>query len=337
MIRIGSLFIVGVVMLSLSCFLSNCGGGGGASTSRGGGPDATLTASNAQQVGNVVTQAVKLVVPTVSLGDMKASSISSVKRAPLLKILEKIISTSGKNFAHKNMSTHAVMNEDCEDGGNITLDIDSVDAINKIIIAEVNVNSCTIGPQILNGTMEVEYVVDSIDAITNPTLDNLKDFEKVTITTSGFTYTNTENNDNVTLSDLTLILKEFTYNGDLLSGGSITMGGIVAGILAGETINVECDSLGLLFTSDPAGGLTVSISGGIKASCLDGWIRMVTNSPIFLPVNAHCPTGGNIAASAGENTVNMIIAEDSKISIYFNNDLVQTFNSCDDVIGFCSG
>lgn len=335
--RSGSLLIIGVVMLFLSCFLTNCGGGDGASTSRGGGPDASLTASNAQQVGDVVAQAVKLVVPTASLGDSKAFGISSMKRPPLLNIIEKVISASGKSIAAKHISALTSINDNCENGGNITLNINKADPINHIINADINVNSCAIGTQILNGTMEVEYVVESIDALINPTLDNLKNFKKVTITTSGFTYANTDDNDNVTLANLTLVLKDFTYNGNILTGGSITLGGAVSGILDGETINVECDSFRLLFTSDPNIGLTVSVSGRIKASCLNGWIRMVTNSPVYLPVNAHCPTGGDIVVSSGGNNVKVIIASDSKITVYFNNDLVHTFNSCDDVKGSCRG
>lgn len=334
--RFGSLLIIGVAILFLSCFLTSCGGNG-ASTSRGGGPDASLTASNAQQVGDAVAQAVKLVAPTAALGDLKSSSIASANKPPLVSILEKVMSVSGNSITAEHISSLATIHDNCTNGGSIKVDITGVNPFNQTIDADINVNSCTIGTQTLNGTMKVEYVVGSIDALTNPTFDNLKNFKQVTITTSGFTYANTESEDNVTLTSLTLVLKDFTYSGNILTGGSITLGGIVTGIIAGETIHIECDSFGLLFTEDSASGVTVSVSGRIKPSCLSGWVRITTNSPVSLPVNAHCPIGGDIGVSAGGNNVNVIIDADSKITIYFNNDLVQTFNSCDDVKGFCSG
>jgi hypothetical protein len=334
--KFGSLLITGVVIFFLSCFLTNCGGGSGATTSRGGGPDASLTASNAQQVGDAVAQAVKLIVPTASLGDLKVSSMSSANRPPLVSILEKVISVSGNNITKEHISSLATIHDNCADGGNIKVDITSVNPFNQTIDADIYVNSCTVGTQTLNGTMEVEYVVGSIDALTNPTFDNLKNFKKLTITTSGFTYTNTESEDNVTLNSLTLVLKDFTYSGNILTGGSITLGGIVTGIIAGETIYIEGDSFGLLFTEDSVNGVTVSISGRIKPSCLGGWVRIITNSPVFIPIDAQCAIGGNIVVSAGGNNVSVVFAEDSGITIYFNNDLVQTFNSCNDIKGFCS-
>ena len=332
--RLGSLLIMGVMALSLLYFQTGCGGGSGASTSREGGPDASLTVSNAEQVGDTVTQAVKLVAPAAALGDLKTSSVSPEKRPPLLSILEKVLPVSGKSIQAKHMSGASVFNEDCAGGGSITVNITGVDILKELINADINVSSCTVGAQTLNGTMHVEYIVGSIDALTNPTLDNLKNFKKVTITTSDFTYVNTTNTDNVTLNDLTLVLQDFTYNGNVLTGGSITLGGVTTGTIDGEVVDIECDSFGLLFNTDPA-GTAVSVSGRIKASCLGGWVTMVTNQSVFVPANAHCPTGGDIVVSAGGNAVTVHIAADFKITISFNGNVVKTFNSCSEVKGLC--
>jgi hypothetical protein len=324
-----------VVTLPLLCFLMSCGGGD-ASTSRGGGQDASLTASNAQGVGDAVVQAVKLVIPTTALGDLKASRVSSAKRPPLASILEKVLSVSVNGGITIHSKALTTINNSCADGGNIAINIDSVNPLNKAINADIDVNSCTTGTEILNGTMNVEYVMNSIGDLTDPTLDTLKNFEKVTITTSHFTYVNTANNDNITLSNITLVLKDFTYDGNILTGGSVTLGGSVTGAAGGETINVECDSFRLVFASDPTGGMTVSVSGRINASCLGGWVRMVTNMPVYIPANGGCPTAGDISASAGGDAVRVVIAEDSAITIFFNNDPIQTFNSCNDVKGLCT-
>jgi len=333
----GNGFITVGVTLTLLCFLMSCGGGGGASTSRGGGMNALLTSSNAGEVGDTVVQAVKLVAPTSAMGDLRTSRISSVKRPPLSSILEKVVSASANGGVTIHSEALTTINNNCADGGNIAINIDSVNPLNKVINADVDVNSCTTGTETLNGTMNVRYVMNSIGDLADPTLNSLKDFEKVTITTSHFTYVNTANNDDITLSGVTLVLKDFTYNGNILTGGSVTLGGSVTGDVAGDVINVECDSFRLVFASDPAGNMTVSVSGRIDASCLGGWVDMVTNVPVFIPANGGCPTAGDIVASAGGDSVRVVIAGNSAITIFFNNDPIQTFNSCNEVEGLCTG
>jgi hypothetical protein len=106
----------------------------------------------------------------------------------MVSIFEKVISVSGNSITAERVSLLSTIHENCANRGNIKVNITSVDPIDKVINADINVTSCTNGTQTLNGTMEVEYVVGSMDALTDPTLDNLKNFEKVTITTSGFTY-----------------------------------------------------------------------------------------------------------------------------------------------------
>jgi hypothetical protein len=91
-----------------------------------------------------------------------------------------------------------------------------------------------------------------------------------------------------------------------------------------------------VFSSNGGGG-TVSISGRIKASCLGGWVTITTNNPIFIPTNADCPTAGEVVITSGGNSVKVVIASDSKITIYYNNTLVQTYNNCEDVDGLCVG
>jgi len=334
--KLSGLFIITMLTLSLAALFNGCGGGSSPSTSRGGGTDATLTASNAPQVGDAVTQAVKLVAPTSALGNLKTSSISPKEQPPLMSILDTVLSAYRNSVQGKHISALYTYKKNCTNG-DITVNVTSVDPLKKLIHADIDVSSCTVGTQTLNGTMGVDYIVGSIDALTNPTLENLKNFEKVTITTSGFTYVNTTSNDNLTLTDLTLVLQDFTYNGDIPIHGSITLGGTVTGTIDGEAINIGCDSFGLSFIVDDAGGIAVSISGRIMASCLGGWISTVTNQPVFLAAHAHCPTSGEIVVSAGGNSVTMHVEASSKIDIFFNGTLVQTYDDCSKVIGLCTG
>jgi hypothetical protein len=53
--------------------------------------------------------------------------------------------------------------------------------------------------------------------------------------------------------------------------------------------------------------------------------------------DADCPTAGEVIATSGDNSVKMVIASDFKITIYFNNTLVQTYNDCEGIYGLCEG
>jgi hypothetical protein len=329
-----SVFIVGMLTLSLIVILVACGGGDKGSPSVSAGPDATLTSASASQVGDTVTQAVKLVAPAAALGNLKSSSISPEQQPPLVSILDTVLSAYRYSAQGKHISALYTSKENCTNGGTITVNVTSVDLLKKLIHADIDVSACTVGTQTLNGTMGVDYIVGSINI--PPTLENLKNFEKVTITTSGFTYANTANNDNLIFTGLTLVLQDFTYNGDAPAHGSITLGGLVTGTIDGEAINIEGDSLGLVFSANPT-GVTVSLSGRIRASCLGGWVTIATNQPVFTPANAHCPTAGQILVSSGGNSVSVAIGADSRITISFNGNPVQTYNNCNEVKGFCKG
>ena len=334
-----SLQLIGVLMLSLATLLAGCGGGGGGDTSRSGGTDATLTESNAAQVGDSVIQAAKLIAPTAALGDLKTSSISSSNRPPLLSILEKALAVSGNGADSKRASDVSSFNQNCTGGGSISANIDvgGINPITNLIPVDINISQCTIGTQTLNGSMHVDYIMKSFSYPSN--VEDLKNFEKITVTTTdsaGLTYVNSSNGDNIALKDLTLVLENFTYNGNVLTGGTVTMGGTAVGTIDDEPIDVECDSFGVRFTSDST-GINIWVSGRISAQCLGGWITMNTNTPIFFPADGSCPTNGEIIVTAGGSTMTMDIGPNSAaITIYLNGSVINTYTDCSKVIGFCS-
>ena len=135
---------------------------------------------------------------------------------------------------------------------------------------------------------------------------------------------------------MAMVFSNISCSGNSVTGGSVTTGGVITGVLASEPVNVECDNFSLAFSSAPT-DVAVSISGRIKASCLGGWVTMSTNSPVLLPLSGGCPIGGQIVVSAGGNTVTVVIATDTSMIIYFNNAIVQTPKSCNDLKGLCFG
>lgn len=316
---------MGVLMLSLATALTGCGGGGGADTSRGGGTDATLTASNAPQAGDAVVQAVKLVVPA-TLGQVNASSVSSAKPAPLIAIFEKIAPAIGKQAANEKQSS-SLFSQPCHDGGNIEVtNISSVD-IHLNVTADVNVNSCKIGTETMNGVLKVTLPADQVDDPLHAT--------EFSIEVSSFTYSDSATSLSLT-DNFAMVAKDLTYNGNDLAGGSVTLGGTVSATINGGTVNIVCDNLGLQFTADSS-GVAVSASGRMNASCLGGWVTLSTNIPVFVPAHADCPTGGEIVVASGGNSVTMHVDANSKIEIRFNGTLIQTYDDCTGVIGLCTG
>lgn len=136
--------------------------------------------------------------------------------------------------------------------------------------------------------------------------------------------------------NLTMTFSNVAFSGNELTSATIAITGAVSGSVSGEPVNIECDDYRMTFSSI-ASGETVSVSGRIKPSCLGGWVTITTNTPLFIPIGALCPTAGEVVALSGANSVKVVIASDSKITIYFNDSLVTTYNNCKDVDGLCVG
>ncbi|HWR57972.1 MAG TPA: hypothetical protein VN328_03710 [Thermodesulfovibrionales bacterium] len=324
--RCNVLLFFGVLMLSVSAVLTGCGGGG-SSTSRSGGPDATLTEVKAKDVvGDSVIQAVKLIAPATALGEVKASSVSPEKRSPLMSIFEKVAPVVGKRATTEKQSS-AISSEPCPGGGSIEVkSISGVD-LSGNVKADVSVNGCKIGSETMNGTLKVTVPFTAVADI-----QHVKEF---TIEVSSFTYS--DSNTNLSLTDnFTMVADNITYSGDSLTGGSLTLGGTVSGTLDGSPINIGCDSLAFQFSANTA-GVTVSVSGRMRATCLGGWATLSTNRAVFVPAHASCPTDGEIVVSAGGNSIKVRVEPSSKITVFFNGSLVQTYDNCSKLTGFCKG
>lgn len=322
--RYNILVAVGVLMLSIAVLLMGCGGGGG-DTSRSGGSDASLSASNAPQVGDTVIQAARLVTPTTALGEVKAGSVSSQGPAPLMSIFKGIAPFVERQAVNEKRPS-SISSEPCPNGGSIEVGTPVPVSLDHVK-ADVTVNECKIGTETMNGSLEV--------TVPTSALSDLQHVNEFTIEVSSFTYSDPHTNTNLSLTDnFTMVAKDIRYSGDSLTRGSLTLGGTISGTINGEAIDVQCDSFKLQFSAGQS-GVSVWVSGRIKASCLGGWVAMTTNAPVFLPVNADCPTGGEIIASAGGSSVKIAISGDKSIRIYFNSTLIQSYPDCSGVEGLC--
>ena len=86
----------------------------------------------------------------------------------------------------------------------------------------------------------------------------------------------------------------------------------------GDNVTVENFTMN---ESSTAGGTTITISGKMKSSCLDGWVTIGTNTAIFVPTNADCPIAGEFC----DNNVCVY----SLVASYTFNDTVSGFVGAD--------
>lgn len=300
---------------------------------------ATLTAAEAPEAAGAVIQAANLVGTAGTMGEIQASSSSSGSsakahsKAPLRSVLDKVISIS-KTQKHK-AGVHAMGSVppetmSCSDGGSVTVSAtwtgpDNPTDLSQIVDFQGNMtfNSCKEDTMTFSGGMTVRFD------------GSLSDFDSLTITTTNFFFSDTATGDSLTMN-LTMTFSDFTFSGDDLTSATVAITGSISGNVEGEPVNVQCDGYTMAFSSDSS-GTTVTVSGKIKPVCLKGWVTITTNTPLFIPNGATCPTAGDIVATSGSDSVRVVVSSDSKITVYFNGTVVQTYNNCEEVDGLCAG
>ncbi len=329
--------LLALILMGMLPLLLSCGGGGG-----NGGPaqpEATLTAEKAPAVAGAVFQAGNfsgLSTEFSEFGEIEISSTSlkTQSKPPLRDILDKVVSIA-KNQKHKSpihvAGSMPPTTESCSGGGTITVSAtwtgpDEPTDPSQVVdfTGTATFSSCKEEETTMNGVMNIAFK----GSLSTPT--------RLTVSTSSFTYVDTEENHNITMTNLTVDFTGLTFAGDELTGCTITLSGAISGNVGADPINQEYDNFKMVLNED-ATGTTASIFGRLKASCLGGWVAVSTNKPVFIPEEADCPTDGEIIVTSGGNSVKVVIASDSKITIYFNDTLVQTYNNCEEVDGLCVG
>ena len=309
----------------------------------GAGTQTTLNPTNASNASGAAMQAARLVSPISALSEIRIESSSNEEemkpvsipsqKSPLVSVIEKAISVSRSyKFNRSNDAMHAqgtlpLTIIDCTDGGSIDVNATWTGPDNPASYSQVenlegtiNFDSCTEGTETFNGVIAISFQ----GYLDRPT--------KLTITTPNFSYIDTYAENNLTMTNLTLAVSNITYYHNELTGGAIKLNGDVSGVINGESASLNCDNFTLSFTSGLL-GVTVSVSGKLKASCLSDWVDITTQTPLFFPSFADtiCPTAGQIIIVSGADTVKIIISPDSAISVYFNNALEKIYNDCNDI------
>lgn len=217
----------------------------------------------------------------------------------------------------------------CEEGGSISLNVTwdgPAIPTDPSQIVDLNIkmtfDACTQYGWSMNGKVQIIFE----GPLSDPT--------KIKISVPELTYTNTNTGDDVTIKDLSITITGFTMEADHLISGTIEVSGTLSGIVGGSPIDVVCENFKIEFVLS-SDGTSITISGKIKPSCLGDWVTITTPTPIFIPMGDDCPTAGEIVATSGEYNVRIEISQDYKITVYFNDTPIETYNNCREVMGLC--
>lgn len=329
--------LVGGLVICL--IVSACGGGGGGVTINAGGGTgngATLTVTNAAAASSTMLQAVNLVVPSRAIGEIQVMNVSQPSKPPLQNIVDKMVSVSQKySFMQKQLeglheSGTASETATCTNGGSVSVSASWIGLNNPTspsqvsnLNGSVNFNSCKEGAVTYDGSGYVS-IEGSLNA---PSM--------IVVSSPNLRYVDTLNNDNLALGNVTITLTNLVYVGNDLASATAAITGGVSGVLEGNSVSLECDSLRITFNSSSSGQIG-SVSGNLKASCLGGWVNLTTTKPLFFS-GIICPTDGDMTATSGGNSVRVTVGPSTKINVFFNGNLIQTYKSCYDIAGFCIG
>lgn len=300
---------------------------------------ATLTEDNAPKAAGAAVQATSVVEAFTGLGGIggiESSSVSSdtYAKSPLRTIIDRALSITKIQRSTAELIAQGIMpevTEDCEDGGSMTMSAtwtgpDQPSGPSEMVDFEATMtfNSCKEGTETNNGSFTLAFS----GPLDKPT--------GLTFTTSNFTHSDTATNDSITMTNVSVSITVPTISGEEITGGTFTLDGAMSGTVDGDTISQEYDDFEIVLSSDSEGE-TLSISGSLKANCIGGWVTIATNTAIFVPTGADCPTEGEITITSGGNTVKVVAASNSTITVYFNDTLVQTYTDCEEVDGLCTG
>lgn len=307
------------------------------------GGTATLTVSNTNLVASALIQAGGLVSITDAVGGIGPLSSSpqtsqTSSKAPLRNIIDKVLEISGPQGQKLDgylYGTVPVTTVPCPAGGSITTSItwegpDYPDP-SQMLNTQMNVifNSCKEGSTTFSGSLNTKFG----GPLTVPT--------SITMSTPSFRYIDTKTGDNLTLTNLTISINNLLYScypatdcGYLFNGFEITTTGIISGNSSGVPIYEETDHFTIVWAQVP-GGESLSLSGRVNPSCLGGWMAVTTNSPIFITTNAECPASCDVVVTSGGSSVRVVCSSDFKVTLYYNNAFVQTYNTCEEVADLC--
>ena len=325
-----SIILLVIFMIGTLFTLASTGDGG----SDGGGdrvlPPATLTADNADEVVGAGLQVADLAGPVSAFGATEDITLPAMatgdSEAPLGNLIGQMHAVARTVQTQSDFNLQAV-SEDCLGGGTQEIsDTESVIELPNIVFElTISYNNCVIGTKTLNGIEKIRFETD---------LAGQSVFKNFEFSTENFSYEDSANGDDLTYTDFSVFVDELTLDLAELEDVSLSLTGKVNGTAAGEAINIEYDNFTIAMSS-VAGGDEYRLSGNFKAGCMDGWVDVSTDTPIFVPNGGDCPTAGGVTISSAGKEITVEIINDDDVSVAFDGGVPTVYGSCSDIEGLC--
>ena len=294
-----------LAVIFCAVLISCGGGGGGGSSSSSGGTSSVLTSSNTNSTGDAVLKSLNMAGTTSDVGGSTQKAIGDSTRVS--SPLRDVLSAAYAHIQTQNAPQLMKASENCSGGGSLT-----------VSGSNLTYSQCKSGTTTFDGTLTVS------------TSGN-----KIIVTTPSFSYSETSGDTNLVMTNISMTYNSITFSGSLITGFDVTLTGTITGKLEGESGTHQYSGFGIIYSSNSQ-GVTLSVSGSTKFSCLGDWVTLSTTTPAFFPSGSSCPTAGDISVSSGGNTTRLTVASDKKITIYFNGTQSISVADCSSLKGVCS-
>jgi len=350
------------MILALSPFLQGgCGGGGGGgggngivnswgTTAKDVSPEATatLTQENAAEPAEVLS-VVPLIGEVVVMGSASsgtARALSAESRSSIFANLQSLINRAAGEVQQGNV--HALSSSsksrNCNmgsesismswDGPDMALIVNVCSEVNNIKM-DLTFNNCTKMGATIDGTMSIS-IPDSLCNITEGTPSSMS------ITMNGTIYDLSEgltaDFDQFSIEVSNLVINGL-YDVGISQMDAIINGG-VAGTIDGESGSIAFNDFSLHLNEeyDVAGHgyyYSTTLDGLVQTTCLDGWVKITTTTPIAIPDNFdNCPFAGNFEIEGSDATATITALDFGGVDISLNG-VTTSYATCDEVPSSC--
>lgn len=316
-----------------SLFIIASGGGGGDSSAPA--ESAVLDSGNADAAADAIMQSLDMAGPTAMLdGGVPLSAAGGAMQvdSPLRGVFSTALDGYRTAVAEAQGMSTPLVQYDCENVGVGTMDIPDLteqDLIQASITGSLSItmsySNCVQGTQTLDGSMTMHIIGDVVNHNVN----------SMTITASYFNFIDSATSENIIMTGYQMIGDQLTFDAqDELTAATFRITGDIQGTVDGQAIDASFHRFAVRFV-EQVGGETLTINGMLNNDCIGGWATVSTATPLFMPDLADCPTAGVFSVKSGDNIVRAEAASNSSVSVYFNDVLVTTYTTCNDVEGSC--
>jgi hypothetical protein len=321
------IFLIGIITATL--LIISCGGGGGTAPT-----STSLSKDNAGAVSGSIVSTIGLIVEPTYTGtaayeaDETADRNTLTKQSFLMSLLKQAAGNIKSGQQRQGIRTEAGsidITTNCIGGGTrkeaASWTGTSLNPENYT--GTITYTNCKEGTATWNGTAQITYQGTYL----SPT--------RITVVLNNMTYIDTGANTNLSLSGLTIIYADITYNVQSeVESASVLMIGSINGTLNSKTTKAVYDGFKMAYTFS-GNSLNIQLSGKITPSCINRALTTATTSTLVLNIGSRCPLSGELTVSDETGSVKMTFSGQGGMTVLFNNEPAASYANCSQAEGMC--